>query len=181
MSLDAIVEKVQQYSANHCVVTGGEPMVSKEIKGLCERLKKLGKHITIETAGTVAPENITCDLASISPKLSNSTPSKERAGSWHERHEETRLQPEVLREWVNQYEYQFKFVVTSADDLKEIKSLLGELDRPILPGKIMLMPEGVDAQTIRGRDQALVEICKNEGYRYCNRLQIELFGDARGT
>ena len=52
MSLDAIVETVQQYCANHCVVTGGEPMVAKEVKGLCERLKKLDKHITIETAGT---------------------------------------------------------------------------------------------------------------------------------
>ena len=181
MRLDEIVEKVQQYSANHCVVTGGEPMVAKEVQGLCERLKKLDKHITIETAGTVAPENITCDLASISPKLSNSTPSKERANSWHERHEKTRLQPELLREWVSQYEYQLKFVVTSADDLEEIKSLLGNVKLPIPPEKIMLMPEGVDAKTIRGRDQALVEICKNEGYRYCNRLQIELFGDTRGT
>jgi len=181
MSLDAIVETVQQYCANHCVVTGGEPMVAKEVQGLCERLKKLDKHITIETAGTVPPENIPCDLASISPKLNNSTPSKERANSWHERHEETRLQPEVLREWLSQYEYQFKFVVTSGDDLKEIKSLLGNVKLPIPPEKIMLMPEGVDAQTIRGRDQALVEICKNEGYRYCNRLQIELFGDTRGT
>ena len=181
MRLDEIVEKVQQYSANHCVVTGGEPMVAKEVQGLCERLKKLDKHITIETAGTVAPENITCDLASISPKLSNSTPSKERANSWNERHEKTRLQPELLREWVSQYEYQLKFVVTSADDLEEIKSLPGNMKHPIPPEKIMLMPEGVDTQTIRGRDQALVEICKNEGYRYCNRLQIELFGDTRGT
>jgi len=181
MSLDAIIETVQQYGASHCVVTGGEPMVAKEIQGLCERLKKLGKHITIETAGTVVPENIPCDLASISPKLSNSTPPKERVNSWHERHEETRLQPEVLQEWLSQYEYQFKFVVTSSGDLEEIKSLIGNVGHPVPPEKIMLMPEGVDAQTIRGRDQALVEICKDEGYRYCNRLQIELFGDTRGT
>ena len=87
----------------------------------------------------------------------------------------------MLREWLSQYEYQFKFVVTSGDDLEEIKSLLGNVKHPIPSEKIMLMPEGVDAQTIRGRDQALIEICKNEGYRYCNRLQIELFGDTRGT
>jgi len=156
-------------------------MIAKEVKRLCERLKKLGKHITIETAGTVDPGNITCDLASLSPKLSNSTPSKEGTDSWYERHEKTRLQPEVLREWVNRYEYQFKFVVTSVNDLEEIKTLLRDIEHPVPSEKVMLMAEGVDCQTIRGRDQTLIDICKQEGYRYCNRLQIELFGDARGT
>jgi len=181
MSLDDILKKVQEHRVPHCVVTGGEPMIAKEVKGLCERLKKLGRHITIETAGTVAPENIACDLASLSPKLSNSVPSKEGADSWHERHEKTRLQPGVLREWVSQYEYQFKFVVTSVNDLEEIKTLLRDIEHPVPSEKVMLMAEGVDCQTIRGRDQTLIDICKQEGYRYCNRLQIELFGDARGT
>jgi 7-carboxy-7-deazaguanine synthase len=181
MSLDDILNKVQEHRALHCVVTGGEPMIAKEVKRLCERLKKLGKHITIETAGTVDPGNITCDLASLSPKLSNSTPSKEGTDSWYERHEKTRLQPEVLREWVNRYEYQFKFVVTSVNDLEEIKTLLRDIEHPVPSEKVMLMAEGVDCQTIRGRDQTLIDICKQEGYRYCNRLQIELFGDARGT
>ena len=33
----------------------------------------------------------------------------------------------------------------------------------------------------RGRDETLVELCKRCGYRYCNRMQIELFGLTRGT
>ncbi|SVE17760.1 uncharacterized protein METZ01_LOCUS470614, partial [marine metagenome] len=140
-----------------------------------------GKHITIETAGTVPPGNIACDLASISPKLSNSTPSEERAGAWHARHERIRLQPEVLQEWISQYGCQFKFVVTSAADLEEIQQLMKEMKPPVSKDKVMLMPEGVDTQSIRGRDQTLIELCKREGYRYCNRLQIELFGDIRGT
>tara|TARA_B100000959_G_scaffold237538_1_gene256917 strand:- start:871 stop:1563 length:693 start_codon:yes stop_codon:yes gene_type:complete len=181
MSLDNILGKVQEHRASHCVITGGEPMIAKEIGGLCERLRQLKKHLTIETAGTVFPGNIACDLASISPKLSNSVPSEERAGPWKNRHEKVRLQPEVIRAWVKQYEYQFKFVVTSANDLDEIKTLLREIKHPIPSEKVMLMAEGVDSQTIRGRDQTLIEICKQEGYRYCNRLQIELFGDARGT
>ncbi len=181
MSLDTILEKIKEFPAKHCVITGGEPMVAKGIVELCQRVQNLGKHITIETAGTVSPGNIACDLASISPKLSNSIPSEERAGLWQARHDKKRLKPDVLQEWVSHYEYQFKFVVTSANDLDEIKTLLREIKHPILPEKIMLMPEGVDSQTIRGRDQTLTEICKQEGYRYCNRLQIELFGDTRGT
>ena len=181
MSLDDILGKVQEHRAPHCVITGGEPMIAKEIKDLCERLRQLKKHLTIETAGTVFPENIACDLASISPKLSNSVPSEERAGEWKARHEKDRLRPEVLREWVSQYECQLKFVVTSASDLDEIKTLLKAINHSVPPEKVMLMAEGVDSQTIRGRDQTLIEICKQESYRYCNRLQIELFGDVRGT
>ena len=181
MSQEQIVEAVTEHPATHCVITGGEPMVAKGIRELATELKQLGKHITIETAGTVLPEKIPCDLASLSPKLSNSTPSEERAGPWAARHEKTRLQHAVIREWVNQYPYQLKFVVTGETDLEEIKELLGAIECPIPPNKVLLMPEGTDPDTIRGRDDTLMEICKQEGYRYCNRLHIELFGNTRGT
>ena len=181
MSLAQILEVVDDYPANHCVITGGEPMVAKGIHELASEIKQRNKHITIETAGTVLPENISCDLASLSPKLSNSTPSEERAGPWFSRHEKTRLQHGVIQEWVEQYAYQLKFVVTGKTDLTEIKELLNAMKCPIPPGKILLMPEGADTQTIRERDDTLMKICKQEGYRYCNRLHIELFGNTRGT
>ena len=181
MSLDQILAAVAGYSASHCVITGGEPMVAKGVHELAVELKQLGKHITIETAGTVLPGNIPCDLASLSPKLSNSTPSEERAGPWAARHEETRLQHPVIREWVNQYSYQLKFVVTGETDLGEIKELLKAIECPIPPNKVLLMPEGTDTQTMRARADTLMEICKQEGYRYCNRLHIELFRNTRGT
>src|ERR1700742_3941491 len=47
--LDSIVAEVENYSASHVVVTGGEPMIAPEIEELTHRLKG---HITIETAGT---------------------------------------------------------------------------------------------------------------------------------
>jgi len=181
MSIEQILAEVAKHSASHCVITGGEPMVAKGIHELATELKQLGKHITIETAGTILPGKIPCDLASLSPKLSNSTPSEERAGPWTARHEKTRLQHAVIREWVNQYSYQLKFVVTGEADLGEIMELLGAIECPIPPDKVLLMPEGTDAHTIRGRDDTLMEICKQEGYRYCNRLHIELFGNTRGT
>ena len=181
MSLEQIIAEVDKHPASHCVITGGEPMIAKGIHELAAELKQLGKHITIETAGTVSPENIPCDLASISPKLSNSTPHKERAGPWTERHEKTRLQLAVIREWVNQYAYQIKFVVTGETDMAEIKELLEAIEYPVPPNKVLLMPEGTDAQTLHNRKDTLMEICDREGYRYCNRLHIELFGNTRGT
>ena len=37
---------------------------------------RVGLEFVIETAGTVSPDSIYCDLASISPKMSNSTPDE---------------------------------------------------------------------------------------------------------
>jgi hypothetical protein len=47
------VDEVKAHPARHVVVTGGEPMIQPEIVPLTERLRALGMHITIETAGTV--------------------------------------------------------------------------------------------------------------------------------
>ena len=49
-------------------------MIAKNIHELANSLRDRGFHITIETAGTVSPDGIACDLASLSPKLAHSTP-----------------------------------------------------------------------------------------------------------
>lgn len=183
LGIEEIVDRVRQFeSARHCVVTGGEPMVAKEIHELLAALKEHGYHLTIETAATVPPKGIACDLASLSPKLSNSTPNPgEIEEVWIEKHDHRRLQPEVIREWVARYPFQLKFVVSDARDLEEIEDLLDQVDREISPHKILLMPEGITAGVIRGRDESLIDLCRNRGYRYCNRLHIEIFGNSRGT
>ena len=43
------------------------------------------------------------------------------------------------------------------------------------------MPEGTDADGLRSRQKLLVELCKAHGYRLCQRLHIELFGNIKGT
>lgn len=178
LSVDEIVEEVCSHPTEYCVLTGGEPMVHIGIFELATKLKLRGKHITIETAGTVSPQGIVCDLASLSPKLSNSTPDT----AWKDRHEARRLQPDILHEWIWGYTFQLKFVVTSQQDVIEIDDLLEKISsRKIRPGNIMLMPEGIDAGTIRGRDDTVVAMCLERGWRYCNRLHIELFGNTKGT
>ena len=180
MAADQVMKKVSEWNCPHVVLTGGEPMIAPDLPALAAGLRKSGKHITIETAATVPPAGICCDLASLSPKLSNSTPPAERDPAWAKRHEETRLQPDVIADWIKNYAFQLKFVVTSDQDLKEIKNLLRQLP-PISPERVLLMPEGMDAKTLISRTPWLVEICKQEGFRFCPRLQIELFGHTRGT
>src|SRR5215471_4288532 len=106
-TLDQIVNEVRGYEARHVVVTGGEPMIAPEIIPLTQRFRDAGLHITIETAGTVF-HPVACDLMSISPKLSNSTP---RDPHWSRQHDRLRVQPDVLGELMARYEYQLKFVI----------------------------------------------------------------------
>ena len=180
MSVEEILKKLTVWNCHHVVLTGGEPMIAPDLPELATVLKKQKKYITIETAGTILPNSIPCDLASISPKLSNSTPSPERDPAWAKKHEATRLQPEVISEWVQKYPFQLKFVVSSENDLAEIKDLLSRLP-PVPLHQILLMPEGIDVKALSTRSSWLVDICKREGFRFCPRLHIELFGHTRGT
>jgi 7-carboxy-7-deazaguanine synthase len=181
MSLEEIICKVDSFSAQHCVLTGGEPMAAKGIHDLAQALKARGKHITIETAATVAPNGIACDLASLSPKLRNSTPDNRLPDSWRSKHEELRRQPAVIREWLQRYPFQLKFVVTGGADVAEIQELLADLNVNIPPVKVLLMPEGASEEAIRRNAATLVELCKRHGYRYTDRLHVKLFGNTRGT
>ena len=181
LSVEEIVARIQTYPTHHVVLTGGEPMIAKELPELAAEIRRLGHHITIETAGTVAPGSVACDLASISPKLSNSTPDERLPQAWRERHEATRYQPDVLRAWVDRGGFQFKFVISSPADLVEMEALIASLGRAVPPHKILLMPEATTLERMRERSTWLSEACKACGYRYAHRLHIELYGNKRGT
>ena len=182
MTIEQIVTEVERHPTRFVVVTGGEPMIAKGMPKLLSTLKTKGKHITIETAGTVAPGGVACDLASLSPKLANSTPSVETAGAaWVEKHEHTRLQPAILREWCERYDYQLKFVISSDADAQEAESIVAQIGITIPPHKVLLMPEGTTADAIRSRTPLLIDWCKRKGWRLSPRAHIEWFGNKRGT
>jgi 7-carboxy-7-deazaguanine synthase len=168
-------------TARHVVLTGGEPMIARDIRALADAVRQAGRHVTIETAATVAPEGIACDLASLSPKLLNSAPDPLRHAAWRKKHEATRWQPEVVRAWIDRYPYQFKFVVARPEDIEELEHMLGALQREIPRHKVLLMPEATSLERMRERAGWLGEVCKARGYRYAHRLHIELYGNRRGT
>jgi len=173
-TLDQILAEVKGRPARHVVITGGEPMIQPEIVPLTIRLRSLGMHITIETAGTVF-EPVACDLMSISPKLANSTPE----GGFAAQHERLRIQPAVLLELMARYPYQLKFVVAKPADLDEIRALIEALHAPL--DRVILMPEGTGHGELAERSQWLAEICKEEGLRFSPRLHIDLWGARRGV
>ncbi len=181
MPVPDVLEEIQRHGARHTVLTGGEPMIARELPELAAALRRSDHHVTIETAATVAPEGIACDLASLSPKLSNSDPGPDAPAGWRERHETRRLRPDVMRAWIDAYAYQLKFVVTDERDIEEIRDLLAGLECEIPPENVLLMPEGTDPAVLRERARWLVEICRRHGHRYAPRLHIGLFGNTRGT
>ena len=174
LTLGQIVDEVKAHPARHVVVTGGEPMIAPEIIPLTERLRGLGWHITIETAGTVF-QPVACDLMSISPKLANSTPD----GGWAAQHNRLRIQPEVLLELMGRYPYQLKFVIEKPGDLDEVRALIRALEAD--RNRVILMPEGTDRDRLRERTVWLAEICKQEGFRFSPRLHVDLWGHRRGV
>lgn len=169
-TVDSIVAEVNGYDAAHVVVTGGEPMIAPEVG---ELTRKLTQHLTIETAGTVDTD-VRCDLMSISPKLANSTPE----GNWSAQHDRVRYRPEVLRRLMSRYQYQLKFVIADPGDLVEVGEVVSDLGAD--KTRVILMPEGIDNEILAERGRWLVEICKQEGFRFSPRLHVNLWGNRRG-
>ena len=162
----------------HVVLTGGEPMLFPESAVLTRALRERGLHITVETAGTVW-QDVACDLMSISPKLANSTPATRDGGRWAAAHDTLRYNPAVLRALTSSYAYQLKFVVSEAPDLAEVRAIRSLVAVP--PDRVLLMPEGVTIEALAKKGAWLVEICKTEGYRFCPRIHVMLYGNRRGV
>lgn len=177
----------------HAVLTGGEPMLFDAMAALGRELASRGIHVTFETAATIfrPPSDTGCSLMSMSPKLSNSTPRgsggspdpRDPTGAWAARHEANRLNIPIIQQLIDAYpDRQLKFVVAQNSeraDLAEIDALLAQLTN-FAPSDIMLMPEGVKPPTPEHKAWVL-SACLSRGWRYCNRLHIELFGNVRGT
>ena len=166
-------------AVEHVVLTGGEPMLFAELIPLCAELRRRGRHTTVETAGTLYLP-VRCDLMSISPKLSNSTPSPDRDPRWTRRHELNRHAPEVIRRLVAEYDYQLKFVVECLEDCNEVDRYLEEFPQ-IDRARAMLMPQGTRAHELAERAEWLRPYCAEHDLGFCARRQIEWFGLERGT
>ncbi len=178
-SVAEVLATVQTFSAEHVVLTGGEPMLWPELTELTARLKERGQTITIETAGTI-DRQVTCDLMSISPKLANSTPSGERDAEWSQRHERARWRPDIIRQLLSRHAYQLKFVVEAPADVDEIQAALqqvGTYDRE----RILLMPQGTEIEALEFKRTWLEPLAHHHGFVYCPRWHIHWYGHRRGT
>ena len=172
-----IVRAVKKWPCRHIVITGGEPMIDAELPKLTRGLKAAGKHITIETAGIAYIPDMPCDLMSISPKLSNSTPQDAKIAAMHDR---SRLDLAVLAELIDNYNYQLKLVVDSQDDIAEIQETLGKLEN-VDAQKVMLMPQAATRDEFLSKSPMVADLCKSTGFAFSQRLQVLLWDNKKGV
>ena len=179
LPVNTVLARIAEMPTRYVVLTGGEPMIDADVVALTHRLKEEGYHTTIETAATVW-KDVVCDLASISPKLANSTPVQRDEGRWADAHEKNRINLGTIRRFMALADYQLKFVVDSPDDLGEIEALLTQLGA-YEPSEVLLMPQGVTSEELAEKGPWIADLCKQRGFRFCPRLHIALFGNTRGT
>jgi len=172
MATDEVLARVKSYSIKHLVLTGGEPLLHQRLLApVLMELKKAGWYVEVETNGTLAPsEEIVgmVDCFNVSPKTSNSLVDPR-----------LRTRGDALESFVRTNKAWFKFVAAAPDDVVDIEALITEFRLP--RDRIILMPEGTDAETLVTRSRWIAEVCKGKGFRFTPRLQILLFGNRRGT
>ncbi len=182
MTVAQVLEAIKPHPTQHVVITGGEPMLQSDLPALVDRLTALGRLVTLETAGTVWLD-IPLHLASVSPKLANSTPISREGGRFAATHDRQRLAPEILKRFCHSNriaDVQWKFVVTQPADVNEIQQVLNRIGN-VRSEDVILMPEGISAADLASRSGWIAEICKQYGWRFGPRLHVLLYGNTRGT
>ncbi len=156
------------HSAKRIIITGGEPLLQEEaLDCLLNVLSNKDYSFELETNGTKYP-SLTAgwyDQINVSPKLENSRVSIP-----------ARYDGEILRRLSVLPKSIFKFVVTSAEDIREIQN---NYELFIHRSKIYLMAEGVTAETQLVRMPWLIIQCISNGWNYSPRLQVLAFNDRR--
>lgn len=187
-------------TVSHVVITGGEPMLYKEqVKHIIQTHEEY--IYTVETNGTLPPlltwkdEDYTLfvDMWSISPKLSTSVDHdcKFLTKEQRDHHDKTRINIINLASYIRDtYSrpggYQLKFVYSGDESEEEIKDIIAKIKKECwtngeIDDHILLMPEGTTNDQLNDIQQKCFEACLRNGWRFCDRLHIRLFGDKRGV
>lgn len=174
ISPEEVAARVLSYGCKRSVITGGEPLLQEaEFLQVIEKIRDAqpDHEFEVETNGTRVPSAAFVDAVNqfnVSPKLSNAALP-----------EALRVNHEVLKFFGRCSKAWFKFVVANPSDLIEIESLC--YVHEILRSRVLLMPEGRTSAELDLHSGWLADICRDRGFRFCDRLHIRLWGDARGV
>ena len=171
ISIDQVIEKMKLYEPRHLVITGGEPLIQQnEIVSL---LSKLGTEyfVEVETDCTIIPNPTLLEQVNqwnVSPKTSNSGNSCE-----------VREIPLCYDFFVKLQNCLFKFVIENESDMKEIDELITKYNIP--KNKILLMPQASTKDELNSTKESVEKLAIKNGLLFSSRLQVERWGNQRGT
>ena len=154
----------------HLIWTGGEPTMPKHQKAIFNFLTyaKSLDHRThfyneIETNGTYVMEgNLFYSMHQIncSPKLANSGMT-----------EKQRIKPDAIKRIMEHNNYQFKFVVSTENDIKEVfRDFIEPFNIPL--NRVVCMPGLDDQADFHERTEFVLEMAKKYKFRGLTRLHI---------
>ena len=160
----------------HIIWTGGEPTIKGHQEAIInftdywfrEHIWKYDRkdwkpYYEIETNGTNYIEETLFDYIhqiNCSPKLSNSGMT-----------EKQRINPEAIKRIMQHRNYQFKFVISTEDDIKELfKDFVEPFNIPLK--NVVCMPGLDDVANFEERTQFCLEMAKKYKFRGLTRLHI---------
>lgn len=177
----------KEWREEHLVITGGEPLLGwqRSFPDLLanEKMWRL-KELTFETNGT---QEITNDFLfflkswtgsrgkdaltfSVSPKLSVSGEKWEEA-----------FRPEIIAQYQQLGYTYLKFVVASKEDAEEAEQAYNEYKRYGFRGPVYLMGVGGTEDVFFKTNRQVADLALKKGWRYSDRMQVSLYGNAWGT
>ena len=179
MSRRQIVDAARSSPAGDVVLTGGEPLLWPGVAALVEELRSIDRHVTMETAGTI-DRQVTPDLLSLSPKLSDSGPTQRRDARWSKAHEARRMPLEIMRRLIERaVGVQVKFVATETLDWDELQRCVDGLK--VEPADVWIMPQAVDVETLDAGLRRVKAETERRGFRIADRGHLRWYGNRRGT
>jgi organic radical activating enzyme len=155
----------------HIIWTGGEPTIKGHQQAIVNFTNYwLSKHIDhtispyyeIETNGTIVIDSLfnMLDQINCSPKLANSGMTVKQ-----------RISPEAIKRIMQHNNYQFKFVISTEEDVKEIfRDFVEPFNIPLK--NVVCMPGLDDAANFEERTRFVMEMAKKYRFRGLTRLHI---------
>jgi organic radical activating enzyme len=156
----------------HIIWTGGEPTIKGHQVAIFNFMKYWAANTDsylnetfheIETNGTVVIDDdlwMIIDQINCSPKLSNSGMT-----------EKQRINPEAIKRIMEHKNYQFKFVISTEDDVKELfRDFVEPFNIPLK--NVVCMPGLDDAADFEERTRFCLEMAKKYRFRGLTRLHI---------
>jgi 7-carboxy-7-deazaguanine synthase len=166
-SLRAVLTAVTSHGIRNVVVTGGEPLENPAFVSLVSGLKRRGKRVEVETAGTEIPPQAPVDQWNVSLKLAHSGVPARR-----------RLRRAAITAFRDRGAW-FKFVVAEERDVNEVLDI--QKRYALRADRIVLMPLGIRHAEQHARMRLVADLCLRHGFRLSPRLQILIWGPKRGT
>ncbi len=198
-SIAECVQEILKHPAQHCVITGGEPFMQKDLLVLISELKKYNKLVTVETNASLYFKT-EADFISMSPKLSSSSVEEHE---FYSDHQNNRLNWQAITDFMLNHDFQFKYVVNDVKDLHEVdsyyqecirllqhnfselKKQFSDLDKEdlkiFLDSRMYLMPQALNKNQLDEKSIWIIEECKKRNWNFADRMHIRIWGPKRGV